>query len=89
MLNLHGPIIVKLAGKRMDLHGLSILSIGTIIEFEKHSEDELELLIRNKTIGFGKAIKIGEYFGLRITSICDVHDKIQALGGATQNTKSD
>ena len=85
LLNLRVPIIVKLAGKKMDLQGLARMSIGTIIEFDKHSEEELALLIRSKIIGFGKAIKIDEHFGLRVTSICDVQGKIQALGEAQKD----
>jgi len=82
LLRLRVPVIVKLAGKKMDVDTITRISIGTIIEFEKDSVEELELMIRDKIVGFGAAVKIGENFGLRINSMVDVRETIQALGDA-------
>ena len=48
------------------------LGTGAIIEFFKSSDEPLELLINNKTIGVGETVKVGENFGLRITQIGDL-----------------
>ena len=40
---------------------------AAIIEFEKSSDEPLELMINNKVIGLGETVKVGENFGLRIT----------------------
>ena len=58
------------------------LGVGAIIEFVKSSEEPLELLVNNKTIGAGETVKIGENFGLRITQIGDVKQIISSLGNA-------
>lgn len=80
LLRLQVPVIVKLASKKMSVRTLTALRPGTIIEFDKRSDDELELMICNKTIGFGEAVKVGENFGLRVGSICDIRDTIRSLG---------
>jgi len=74
------PAIVKLAGKKMTVEAIANITIGTIIEFDKSSDGELELMIRKKSIGYGVAVKVGENFGLRISSICDIRQTISALG---------
>lgn len=79
-MRMHVPVIVKLAGKKMTVEGVTSITTGTIIEFDKRADDELELKIRNKTIGFGQAVKVGEKFGLRISNICDIRDTIRTLG---------
>ena len=80
VMRMHVPVIVKLAGKKMTVEVVTAITTGTIIEFDKRADDELELKIRNKTIGFGQAVKVGEKFGLRIASICDIRDTIRTLG---------
>ena len=80
LLHLQVPVIVKLAGKKMNVDTITKIAVGTIIEFDKEAEDELELMIRDKIVGYGAAIKIGENFGLRITNTVDVRETIQALG---------
>lgn len=80
LLKLRVPVVVKLAGKKMSLEALSAMTAGTIIEFDKHSEEELELMIRDKPIGYGIAVKVGECFGLRINSVCGLRQSIAAMG---------
>ncbi len=80
LLNLAVPVVVKLAGKKMNIEALAAMTVGAIIEFDVPAEQELELLIRDKPVGYGMAVKVGEFYGLRITSICDVRETIAALG---------
>lgn len=82
LLRLRVPVVVKLAAKKLTVQSITGWHIGTILEFEKGANEELELMIRNKTIGFGQAVKVGEKFGLRVDSICDVRETIKSLGEA-------
>ena len=81
ILQLKVPLIVKLAQRRIPLNEVMRLGNGSIVEFFKSSEEPLELLVNNKSIGFGEAVKVGENFGLRITQIGDSKQIISALGG--------
>jgi len=74
------PVIVKLAERKLSVSEVMRLGAGAIIEFFKPSDQPLELLINNKTIASGEAVKVGENFGLRITQIADVKQVIQSLG---------
>ncbi|MGF1634417.1 MAG: FliM/FliN family flagellar motor switch protein [Phycisphaerae bacterium] len=79
ILSIEVPVIVKLAERRLKLSEVMRLGTGAIIEFEKDSEEPLQLLINNKTIGIGEAVKVGENFGIRITQIGELRDVIEAL----------
>jgi len=81
VLQLEVPVIVRLAERKMPVKAILQLATGSIIEFDKPADDELDLMINNKCIGHGQAVKAGENFGLRVTTICSVRDKIEALGG--------
>ncbi len=80
ILRLSVPVIVRLAERTMPLDDIINLSTGAIIEFDKPAEAELDLMINNKCIGRGQAVKVGENFGLRITTIGSVRERIEALG---------
>jgi flagellar motor switch protein FliN/FliY len=80
IMRLYVPVIVKLAQRKLTMAEVLRLGVGAIIEFEKSSEEPLDLLINNKPIGTGEAVKVGENFGLRITQIGDVKSVIRSLG---------
>jgi flagellar motor switch protein FliN/FliY len=80
ILRLEVPVIVRLAERKLNMNEVMRLGVGAIIEFFKASDEPLELLINNKVIGAGEAVKVGENFGLRITTIGDVKSVIRSMG---------
>jgi len=80
ILRLKVPVIVKLAERKLTMSEVLRLGVGAIIEFSKANDEPLELLINNKAIGVGEAVKVGENFGLRLTQIGDVKAVIRSLG---------
>lgn len=81
ILRLKVPVIVKLAERKLSVNEVMRLGVGAIIEFSKASDEPLELMINNKVIGLGDAVKVGENFGLRITSVGDLNEIVKAMGG--------
>ena len=81
ILKLEVPVIVRLASRSMPLSEILGLSSGAIIEFEKSFDSELYLMINNKCIGNGQAVKVGENFGLRVTHLGTLRERLAALSG--------
>lgn len=81
ILRIKVPVVVQLARRMMSIEDVRKLAVGAIIEFDKSVEHELDLLIKNRPIGGGACVKVGENFGLRITRICKRTARVQALGG--------
>ena len=80
ILQVRVPAIARLAHRGMPVRSLRKLAPGSVIEFEKSVEDELDLMINNRPIGQGKCVKVGEHFGLRLTSVTDPRQRIESLG---------
>jgi len=80
ILRLRVPVIVRLAYRSMPVKAIRALAPGSIIEFEKSVEEDLELLINNHPIGRGVCVKVGEYFGVRLTAIEDRAQRIRSMG---------
>lgn len=90
ILRLEVPVIVRLGQRSMTVNEVLSLVPGAIIEIPKSAEDELDLLVNNKQIGVGSAVKVVENFGIRISYIGDLKERIAALGGgALQPSGSD
>lgn len=79
-LRLRVPVIVRLAERYMSVREIMSLSPGSIIEFDKLGDAELDLMINNRVIGYGSAVKVGENFGLRIQSVGRLGDRIRSMG---------
>ena len=80
ILQLKVPVIVKLADKMLSLGDIIDLTPGSIVEFAHSADEPLELLVNDKVVGHGVAVKVGEKFGLRIEEILSVEETIRSLG---------
>lgn len=79
LLRIEVPVIVQIGSRRMLMRDVLALAPGAIIELPKDSEKELELLVNNKRIGRGRAVKVGENFGIRLTQIGNASQTLQML----------
>lgn len=82
LLRLRVPVIVRLASQRMPVADILTLTPGAILEFDTPVDQELTLLVNNKPIGTGEAVKVGENFGLKVRFVGDVRTRIATLSGA-------
>ncbi len=69
LLHVRVPVVVTLAEKKQAMGRVLELGPGSIIQFEKSCEEMLELEAGGRPIALGEAVKVGDKFGLRITSI--------------------
>jgi len=69
LLRIRVPVVVTLAQKRQRLGSIVELGPGSIIQFDKSCEEMLDLEAGGRNIATGEAVKVGDKFGLRITSI--------------------
>ena len=81
ILGLSVPVTVTLAERFMSVESILAVRVGTILEFDETFDSELRLCVANQPIGIGNAVKSGENFGLRITRIASVADRIESLCG--------
>jgi flagellar motor switch protein FliN/FliY len=80
LLAIEVPVIVQLGMRRLTVNEVMRLAVGAIIEFGKSAEEELDLLVNNKAVGKGHAVKVGENFGIKITTMDSVKETIRKLG---------
>ncbi|MHC4590255.1 MAG: FliM/FliN family flagellar motor switch protein [Planctomycetota bacterium] len=81
ILALEVPVIVQIAERMMPVEDVVSMSPGAIMELPKSANADLEILVNNKIIGMGTAVKVGENFGVRISYVGDLSHRLSAMGG--------
>jgi flagellar motor switch protein FliN len=69
LLKIRVPLSVTLAAKKQPVGQILEIGPGSILQFEKSCEEMLDLNVNNLPIARGEAVKVGEKFGLRVTSL--------------------
>lgn len=82
------PVVVTLASKRQAIGRILEIGPGSILQFDKLCDEMLDLSVGNHCVAQGEAVKIGEKFGLRITSLTLPEERFVALrkDGSTRNS---
>ncbi|HBT78271.1 MAG TPA: hypothetical protein DEB39_15410 [Planctomycetaceae bacterium] len=69
LLKVRVPVAAVLARARKPIKSILELGIGSVIQFDKSCDDPIELEIDRTIIGNGEAVKVGDKFGLRISTM--------------------
>lgn len=80
ILGVSVPVSVTVAERQWPIESILTMTVGTIIEFDVPFDAELALAVGQRTIARGLAVKVGENFGLQVTGVDSVVERIDALG---------
>jgi flagellar motor switch protein FliN len=80
LLRVEVPVRVTLADTDLPLKRILELGQGSIIPFAKSCEEPLVLSVGTYNVAVGEAVKVGDKFGLRITSMVMPREKFFPLG---------
>ncbi len=79
LLRIEVPVTVELATKKQSVAEVLQLCPGAIIRFDKSCEETLELNVGGCTVAEGEAVKVGDKFGLRISSMVLPEERFRAV----------
>lgn len=80
LLSINVPLVVTLAATKKKVREIVQLGPGSIIQFEKSCEEMLDLEAGGIQLAAGEAVKVGDKFGLRITSIRLPNERLLPVG---------
>ena len=79
LLRVKVPVQVTLATTRQTMGRVLDLGPGSILHFSKPYDAPLALFVGRREVAVGEAVKVGEKFGLKITSMVMPEEKFQPL----------
>ena len=81
LLHIEVPVVVTLAAKKQSIGQIVELGPGSIIHFDKSCEEMLDLSVGDRRIAQGEAVKVGDKFGLRVTSVVLPDERFKTVAG--------
>jgi flagellar motor switch/type III secretory pathway protein FliN len=79
LLRIQVPVVVTLAMTRQPVSRVIDLAPGTILHFSKACDEPLEVSVGGCDVAVGEAVKVGDKFGLRVTSMVMPEEKFEAV----------
>lgn len=79
LLDVDLQVSVELGRTRLQIRDILQLGPGSIVELDKQAGEPVDILVNDKPIAKGEVIIIDENFGVRLTSISSVADRIKNL----------
>ncbi len=73
------PVVIELGRTTMFIRDILELSPGSIVELNKLSGEPVDLYINDKRFARGEVVVIDENFGIRVTDLIKVEDRIKTL----------
>jgi len=79
LMDLELPVIIELGRTSMFIRDILDLGPGSIVELNKLSGEPVDLYVNDKKFALGEVVVIDENFGIRITDLLKVEDRIRSL----------
>ena len=79
LLRIRVPLFVTLASTRQPASRVLDLAPGTILHFTKPCDDPLTISVGRCDVAVGETVKVGDKFGLRITSMVMPEEKFEKV----------
>jgi flagellar motor switch protein FliN/FliY len=79
LMDINLPVTIELGRTSMLIRDVLEIGPGSVIELQKLSGEPVDLYINNKHFALGEVVVIDENFGIRITELLSVEDRIKAL----------
>ncbi len=88
LLKVRVPVTVTLAAKKQPIGKIIELVPGSIIAFDKSCDEMLELEVSGHPIAEGECVKVGDKFGLRVTSLILPDEEMRSLRKVVQDART-
>lgn len=69
LYDINVKLAVELGRTFMSIKDIILLGEGSIVELDKHVDDEVDILINDRLFGRGKLVLLDEFYGVQITLI--------------------
>jgi flagellar motor switch protein FliN len=79
LFDLELQVSVELARKDMAIQDILQLGEGSIIEFDKMPDENVDIYVNNRKIAKGEVVVIDDRFGVRITGLVNPSDRLKGI----------
>lgn len=79
VLDIELEVTTVLGRTKMTLKDIFDLTKGSLIELDTFEDQEVEIFVNGRKIGYGEVVIVDQNFGVRITNILGEEDLVKTL----------
>jgi flagellar motor switch protein FliN len=81
LMDVQLPVSIRFGETEMLLEDIVKLGVGSIIELNCGVDEPVELIVNGKSLARGEVVTVDGFYGVRITEITNVSERISSFGG--------
>ncbi len=81
LLDVSLPVTIELGRTSMLIRDVLDLGPGSVVELDKLSGEPVDLYVNDRKFARGEVVVVDEYFGVRITELMHIEDRLKSLRG--------
>jgi len=79
LMDVQLPVSIRFGETEMLLEDVVKLGVGSIIELNATIDEPVELIVNGKSLARGEVVTIDGFYGVRITEISNVSERISSI----------
>lgn len=84
VLDLKVELRVELGRRSMRISDVLDLGPGAVIDFQKASDEPLDIYVGGRLVARGEAVVVGERYGVRVTDVVSPNERLSLSQGEEQ-----
>ena len=81
LMDVQLPVSIRFGETEMLLEDVVKLGVGSVIELSSTVDEPVELIVNGKSLARGEVVTIDGLYGVRITEISNVSERIRSING--------
>jgi flagellar motor switch protein FliN/FliY len=81
LMDVQLPVSIRFGETEMLLEDIVKLGVGSVIELNCGVDEPVELIVNGKSLARGEVVTVDGFYGVRITEITNVSERISSIGG--------
>jgi flagellar motor switch protein FliN/FliY len=86
LLDVELPVTVRLGSAQVTFGDVMGLNAGSLVEFDRASEEPVEVLVNGRVVARGEMVIVQGYYGVRITEISSRRERLDTGSGPGPET---
>jgi len=79
LMDIQLPVSIRFGETEMVLEEVIKLGVGSVIELNSAVDEPVELVVNGNILARGEVVTVDSYYGIRITEITSVGERIKSL----------
>jgi flagellar motor switch protein FliN/FliY len=79
LMDVQLPVSIRFGETEMILEEVIKLGVGSVIELNSAVDEPVELVVNGHILARGEVVTVDSYYGIRITEITSVSERIKSL----------